>query len=97
MVLRRCEKLRGGPFFQYTGPQKNAVAHRRLHRTRSAVAAAAAAANACGYGKIPAICWRFVCYGLEAKYAAALDDLCGMVKKMSMPESAKDLDARSMP
>ncbi|CAN0145462.1 unnamed protein product [Pylaiella littoralis] len=33
----------------------------------------------------------------EDKDAAALDDLCDMVKKMSMPESAKGLDARSMP
>ncbi|CAB1114653.1 unnamed protein product [Ectocarpus sp. CCAP 1310/34] len=33
----------------------------------------------------------------EDKEAAALDDLCNMVKKMSLPESAKDLDARSMP
>ena len=33
----------------------------------------------------------------EDKEAAALDDLCDMVKTMSTPESAKDLDARSMP
>ena len=33
----------------------------------------------------------------EDKDAAALDDLCDVVKKMSMPESAKGLDARSMP
>ena len=33
----------------------------------------------------------------EDKEAAALDDLCDIVKKMSMPESAKDLGARSMP
>ncbi|CAB1116299.1 unnamed protein product [Ectocarpus sp. CCAP 1310/34] len=29
--------------------------------------------------------------------AASLDDLCDMVEKMSMAESAKDLDARSQP
>ena len=34
--------------------------------------------------------------GREDKEAAALDDLCDMVK-MSMPESAKGLDARFMP
>ena len=33
----------------------------------------------------------------EDKKAAALDDQCDMVTKMSMPESAKDFDARSMP
>ncbi|CAB1104665.1 unnamed protein product [Ectocarpus sp. CCAP 1310/34] len=33
----------------------------------------------------------------EDPWAAALDDLCDMVEKMSMPECAKDLDARSKP
>ena len=63
----------------------------RLHRKRSAAAIASGCEN------IPPICWRFVCCGLEAKEAAALDDMRDMVKKMPMPESAKDLDARSMP
>ncbi|CAB1099639.1 unnamed protein product [Ectocarpus sp. CCAP 1310/34] len=35
--------------------------------------------------------------GREDPGAAALDDLCDMVEKMFMPESAKDLDARSKP
>ena len=61
---RRWGKLRGGPFFHHTGPPKNCCST-LVESTQSGLMTAA---NACGFEKIPPICCRFVCRGLEAMW-----------------------------